>query len=67
MYPTVGQWSRADGLRVCSACLEDKKRSGTPWQCMECGLWKCQEAFHAAQHHPSKLTTRRCVDCPERR
>ncbi|CAK0800914.1 unnamed protein product, partial [Prorocentrum cordatum] len=67
MYPTVGQWSRADGLRVCSVCLEDKKRSGTPWQCMECGLWKCQEAFHASQHHPSKLTTRRCVDCPERR
>ncbi|CAK0819674.1 unnamed protein product, partial [Prorocentrum cordatum] len=67
MYPTVGQWSRADGLRVRSVCLEDKKRSGTPWQCMECGLWKCQEAFHASQHHPSKLTTRRCVDCPERR
>ncbi|CAK0846477.1 unnamed protein product [Prorocentrum cordatum] len=67
MYPTVGQWSRADGLRVCSVCLEDKKRAGTPWQCMECGLWKCQEAFHASQHHPSKLTTRRCVDCPERR
>ncbi|CAK0866693.1 unnamed protein product [Prorocentrum cordatum] len=67
MYPTVGQWSRADGLRVCSVCLEDKKRSGTPWQCMECGLWKCQEAFHASQHHQSKLTTRRCVDCPERR
>ena len=67
MYPTVGQWSRADGLRVCSVCLEDKKRSGTPWQCMECGLWKCLEAFHASQHHPSKLTTRRCVDCPERR
>ncbi|CAK0893135.1 unnamed protein product [Prorocentrum cordatum] len=67
MYPTVGQWSRADGLRVCSVCMEDKKRAGTPWQCMECGLWKCQEAFHASQHHPSKLTTRRCVDCPERR
>ncbi|CAK0853990.1 unnamed protein product [Prorocentrum cordatum] len=67
MYPTVGQWSRADGLRVCSVCLEDKKRPGTPWQCMECGLLKCQEAFHASQHHPSKLTTRRCVDCPERR
>ncbi|CAK0868048.1 unnamed protein product [Prorocentrum cordatum] len=67
MYPTIGQWSRADGLRVCTVCLEDKKRAGTPWQCMDCGLWKCQEAFHASQHHPPKLTTRRCVDCPERR
>ncbi|CAK0847356.1 unnamed protein product, partial [Prorocentrum cordatum] len=54
-YPAVGQWSRADGLRACSACLEDKKR------------WKCQEACRASQHHSSKLTTRRCVDCPERR
>eukprot|EP00959_Pyramimonas_sp_CCMP1952_P031881 668776-Pyramimonas_sp.AAC.1 len=46
MHPTVGQWSRADGLRACTVCLEDKKRVGTPWQCMGCGLWKRQEAFH---------------------
>ncbi|CAK0888776.1 unnamed protein product, partial [Prorocentrum cordatum] len=67
MYPTVGQGSRADGLRACSACLEDKKRLGTPWRCMECGPRECQGAFPASQHHPSKLTTRRCVDCPEGR
>ncbi|CAK0869607.1 unnamed protein product, partial [Prorocentrum cordatum] len=63
----LGQWSRDDGLRVCSLCLEGKKSAGTPWQCMECGIWKGQDAFHASQHHSSKLTSRRCVDCPERR
>ena len=64
---TLGQWSRDDGLRVCNLCLEGKKSVGTPWQCMECGLWKGQDAFHAPQHHASKRTSRRCVDCPERR
>eukprot|EP00959_Pyramimonas_sp_CCMP1952_P125363 2621024-Pyramimonas_sp.AAC.1 len=34
---------------------------------MERGPWECQEALHASQHHPSKLTTRRRLDCPERR
>ena len=63
----LGQWSRDDGLRVCKLCLEGKKSIGTPWQCMECFLWKGQDAFHASQHHSSKLTSRRCVDCPERR
>ncbi|CAK0901015.1 unnamed protein product, partial [Prorocentrum cordatum] len=63
----VGQWSRGDGRRVCQVCLEGKKSSGTPWQCTECFLWKSQDAFHASQHHSSKLTSRRCVDCPERR
>ncbi|CAK0820986.1 unnamed protein product, partial [Prorocentrum cordatum] len=63
----VGQWSRDDGRRVCQVCLEGKKSSGTPWQCTECFLWKGQDAFHASQHHSSRLTSRRCVDCPERR
>ncbi|CAK0825765.1 unnamed protein product [Prorocentrum cordatum] len=63
----LGQWSRDDGLRVCKLCLEGKKSIGTPWQCMECYLWKGQDAFHTSQHHSSKLTSRRCVDCPERR
>ena len=62
-----GQWSRDDGLRVCSLCLEGKKSVGTPWQCVECGLWKGPDASHASQRHASKLTSRRCVDCPERR
>eukprot|EP00959_Pyramimonas_sp_CCMP1952_P237325 4960308-Pyramimonas_sp.AAC.1 len=34
---------------------------------MECFYWKGESAFHASQHHSSKLTSRRCVDCPERR
>ena len=59
---SLSQWNRDDGLRVCSLCLEDKKSVGTPWQCMECGLWKGQDAFHASQHHSSKQTSRRCVD-----
>ncbi|CAK0900554.1 unnamed protein product, partial [Prorocentrum cordatum] len=63
----LGQWSRDDGLRACKLCLERKKSTGTPRQCMECFLWKGQDAFHASQHHGSKLASRRCVDCPERR
>eukprot|EP00959_Pyramimonas_sp_CCMP1952_P031549 661776-Pyramimonas_sp.AAC.1 len=34
---------------------------------MECYLWKGQDASHTSQHHCSKLTSRRCVGCPERR
>ena len=63
----LGQWSRDDGRRVCKLCLEGKKSIGTPWQCMERFLWKGRDAFHASQHRSSKLTSRRCVDCPERR
>ena len=63
----LGQWSRDDGRRVCQVCLEGKKSIGTPWQCTECFLWKGKDAFHASQHHSSKLTSRRCVDCPEKR
>ena len=61
------QWSREDNLRVCDICLEDKKSRGTPWQCMECRLWKSQAAFGSSQSHHTKLSVRRCLDCPERR
>ena len=63
----LGQWSRDDGLRACSLCLEGKKSVDTPWQRVERGLWKGQGAFHASQHRSSLLTARRCVDCHERR
>ena len=61
------QWGREDNLRVCNICLEEKKALGTPWQCMECRLWKGKAAFHSSQHHCTKLSLRRCRDCPERR
>eukprot|EP00959_Pyramimonas_sp_CCMP1952_P178713 3735585-Pyramimonas_sp.AAC.1 len=34
---------------------------------MDRGLWKGQVASHSSQHDSSKLASRRCVDCPERR
>eukprot|EP00959_Pyramimonas_sp_CCMP1952_P279701 5848145-Pyramimonas_sp.AAC.1 len=34
---------------------------------MDCGLWKGQVAFHSSRRRSAKLTSRRCVDCPERR
>ena len=61
----VTQWGRPTGERICRDCLKRYKENGTPFQCMVCGKWRPQEAFDRNQWHHGKLSTRRCVDCPE--
>lgn len=61
------QWNRRDDLSVCKECLKEKKSSGTPFRCNNCGLWKSDASFLSSQHHGMSLLTRVCKDCKERR
>jgi len=60
-----GQWNRKDERRFCKACVEQKTKEGTPYECLTCHFWKAGEAFSDEQR--SKYVHRHCMDCVEKR
>ena len=60
------QFARKDGRHVCTACVADRAKAGTPVQCTTCLLWKPAGAFGKNVEH-MRVERRVCGACEERR
>ena len=61
----LSQWNRKDEKHRCTACVEKKREEGTPFECMNCFLWKSASAFD--EKNLQRYVHRVCVDCIEKR
>ena len=57
------QWDRKNKMPVCTECIQERQRAGTPLDCSVCGLWKAWECFDKTYHNVQSVNFRHCKEC----